>query len=81
MPGSISILVCLSIGVVILCAYRALMSLLGLVGMSHWEHSLLVLLLVFANAFVVGFALGYCPPVCLYLMVKMGLIDGREPGR
>ena len=81
MPGSIPILVCLSIGVVILGAYRALMSLLGLVGASCWQQSLTALLLVFVNAFVVGFALGYCPPVCLYLMVKMGLIDRREPSR
>lgn len=81
MSGTILVLVSLSIGVVILSAYRALVSLLGLGGMSHWEPSLLALSLVIANAFVVGFAVGYCPPVCLYLMVKVGLIDRREPGR
>jgi hypothetical protein len=73
--------VSLSVGVVILSGCRALLFLSGLGGVPHLEPALLELLLIVAHAFVVGFAVGYCPPVCLYLMMKAGLIDRRGPAR
>jgi hypothetical protein len=73
-------LVCFSVGVFVLYAYQALLSLFGLVSMPQPDYSLLALSSVFTNAFVAGFALGFCPPVGLYLMMKCGLIHGWEAG-
>jgi hypothetical protein len=73
-------LVCFFVGVFVLYAYQTVSSLLGLVSMPHSDYSLLALLTVFTNAYVAGFALGFCPPICICLMVKTGLIHEWEAG-
>lgn len=81
MSGRKLALVCFFVGAFALYTYQTLSSLWGLAGMTHSDYTSLALLKVFANAYAAGFALGFCLPVSLFLMVKAGLIHGWEAGR
>ena len=73
-------LVCFCVGVFVLYAYHVAWPLLDLVNVALWDGSPLMLLTMFARAYVAGFALGFCLVSGLFLMVKAGLLGGWEGG-